>query len=125
MKVTLQKSPAHFKRIGKTTSIAWTACEPFVENTRAILIHRVRHVSTLRISEKYEPHIAVHAWCGTGMTGRTKFTFLAAPPDGSLVCARCEEAAVRAELPTSDQLAGKHVHLGRLVAVRECCGGDQ
>ena len=106
------------------TGVHWTACEPFVENTRAVLIHRVRYVTTYKIGPQYNAHIAVGCWCGNTMTGTTKFTFLDAPPDERIVCARCEDIAVESGLPTSEQLAGKHIHTGGVVAVKRCCDGE-
>jgi hypothetical protein len=115
MKVLIEKNKKEIK------GVHWTACEPFVENSRAVLIHRVRYVTTHKISPRWPAHLAVYGWCGNGMTGTTKFTFLSEPPDGSIVCARCEDAAVDAGLPSSLQLVGKHVHTGGVVAVRRCC----
>jgi hypothetical protein len=118
MKVEIKKN----KRA--QTGVHWTACEPFVENTRAVLIHRVRYVTTYKIGPQYNAHIAVGCWCGNTMTGTTKFTFLDAPPDERIVCARCEDSAVESGLPTSEQLAGKHIHTGGVVAVKRCCDGE-
>ncbi len=101
--------------------IPWVSCKPFVENSRAVLIHRPRRVTTHKISERWPSHIAVHCWCGNAMTGTKKFTFLDAPGDDRIVCARCEDAAVDAGLPSSGELAGKHVHTGGVVAVTRCC----
>lgn len=115
MKIALQKAPRLHK------GIPWTACEPFVENTRATLIHRVRHVTTHKIGDRWKAHLAVHAWCGTSFTGTKKFTFLSEPPAGKLVCARCEEMATKRNMETSDAIAGRHVHLGRTIAVATCC----
>ena len=118
MKVSLQKD----KRT--RTGVHWTACEPFLENSQAVLIHRVRYVTTHKLGQRWPAHLAVGCWCGNTMTGTTKFTFLNAPPEGRIVCARCEDAAVEAGLPTSYQLAGKHIHTGGVVAVRRCCLDD-
>ena len=115
MKVHLQKAP----RLRK--GIPWTSCEPFVENTRATLIHRVRHVTTHKIGDRWKAHIAVHMWCGNSATGTKKFTFLPEPPAGKLVCARCEEMATKRNMEPSDAIAGRHVHLGRTIAVATCC----
>ena len=115
MKIALQKAPRLHK------GIPWTACEPFVENTKATLIHRVRHVTTHKIGDRWKAHLAVHAWCGTSFTGTKKFTFLAEPPAGKLVCARCEEVATKRNMEPSEAIVGRHVHLGRTVAVRTCC----
>ena len=101
--------------------LPWASCKPFVENSKAVLIHRPRTVTMHRISEKYRPHIAIWQWCGNTHTGTKKFTFLDAPPKGRIVCARCEERAVEAGLPSSSELAGEHVCVGGVVAVSHCC----
>lgn len=118
MKVSLKKNPK------SKTAIHWTSCEPFVENKLAVLIHRVRYVGTYKIGPKWKPHIGLQAWCGNHMTGSDKFTFLSQPPDESIVCARCEDNAVKAGLLTSYQLSGKHVHTGGLIAISRCCNGE-
>lgn len=50
------------------------------------------------------------------------FSFLAAPPEDKILCARCEAIAVANGLPSAAELAGRHVHVGRTVAVMTCCG---
>jgi hypothetical protein len=116
VKVAIEKAKHPLRNV-----IHWTACEPFVENTMAVLIHRVRHVRTHKIGEKWPVHLGVSCWCGNTMTGTKKFTFLAAPPVDAIVCARCEEAAVRVGLPRSEEIVGAHVHTGGVIAVRDCC----
>lgn len=116
MKTSIEKDI----RAGKGV-VHWTACEPFLENTRGVLIHRIRHVTAIKTGARWKTHLAVRCWCGNSMTGTKNFTFLSAPPDGKIVCARCEDAAIEAGLPTSDQLAGKHVHTGGVVVARRCC----
>lgn len=118
MKVALRKHPKHRE------GIPWTACEPFVENSRAVLIHRVRYVTTHQISDRYKPHMAVQAWCGNTATGTKKFTFLAGPPAGRIVCAHCEDTAVKYGQPPSETFVGRHVHTGGVVAVARCCAGE-
>lgn len=93
--------------------------EPFVLNDRAHLIHRPRAV-TLYNLHKF-PHLAVKNWCGTHHTGLKKFTFLDEVPADRLLCAACEARAVMAGLPSADSLCGRHVHLGRMVPIQECC----
>lgn len=100
-------------------SLAWKRCLPFVENSRAVLIHRPRAVTMYHIHR--DPHIGVHYWCGNGSNGTTNFTFLTKPPSGKLVCKNCELNAVAAGLPSTDSLAGEHVHLGIVVAQQTCC----
>lgn len=99
----------------------WASCKPFVENSKAVLIHRPRTVTMHRISEEYRPHIAVENWCGNTHTGGKKFTFLDSPPIGRIVCARCEENATKAGLLASSTLSGRHVCIGGVIAVSHCC----
>jgi len=105
----------------KRFGIHWKESSPFIENTRAILIHRPRFVVTHKISEKYKSHIAIECWCGNSFTGTTKFTFLDVPPENKLLCARCESVAVKHGQPSAYELTGKHIHLGRLVPQQVCC----
>ena len=120
MKLALKKD----KRLRpEFNGIPWVSCSPFVENSMARLIHRPRTVTTHKIGPKYKSHIAIGCWCGNSQTGTTKFTFLDAPPEGKILCARCEKKAVKAGLPSADSLAGRHVHIGGVVAVKHCCNG--
>lgn len=100
--------------------LAWKACLPFLDNSRAALIHRPRSVQTVTVFK--EPHIAALNWCGNGFTGRKNLLFLDSPPNGKLLCARCEQNATKAGLPSADSIVGRHVHLGKVVAVQTCCG---
>lgn len=101
----------------------WLSCAPFVENKRGVLIHRPRTGMTVTISERWRPHIALGFWCGMSATGTKKFTFLDVPPENGLLCERCEQMAVKNGLPSADELAGRHVHIGKCVPVRQCCSG--
>lgn len=98
---------------------AWETCLPFVENKRGVLIHRP--VEVVRYTHLRASYLAVHYWCGNGSNGHGIFTFLAQPPEGKLVCAKCEAAAVSAGLPTADSLCGQHVHKGLVTAIQQCC----
>ena len=104
------------------TGIVWKSCSPFIENSRAALIHRPRSVTTVQHeSKRWKAHLAIHNWCGNGFAGTKKFTFLDAPPDWKIVCAKCEAAAVEAGLPSSYEIVGRHVHTGGVAAVMYCC----
>ena len=105
--------------------VHWTEASPFVENSRAVLIHRPRHVGTYKIGDKWKAHIAMKCWCGTSFSGSKKFTFLNAPPEGKLLCARCEEIATSFGQPSAAALVGHHVHIGKVEAVRLCCNGEK
>ena len=101
----------------------WKSCLPFVDNARATLIHRPRSGSTYYIHKN--PHIAVQFWCGMSVAASDgRLSFLDSPPEGRILCERCEAAAIKNGLPSSDELAGKHVHKGRTVAVATCCKGN-
>lgn len=119
MKLEL-KIPKKHPMWGQLSEQQWRSCLPFVENTMALLIHRPLTVGTYRCGNR-PLHLAIHYWCGNSAVGNKKFTFLEAPPENSLVCEKCEQNAVAAGLPSSESLAGKHVHIGRLKAIRTCC----
>lgn len=118
MKLPLERDPS----IGRlsTGAIAWKSATPFVENSRGVLIHRPRMVTTHKQGNR-DPYLGVNMWCGNTMTGSKKFTFLTDPGHARLVCARCEEKAVAAGLPSSSDIAGRHVHIGGVAAVPACC----
>lgn len=105
--------------LSRYSSVIWTRCAPFVENSRGILIHRPREVTTYNLHRA--PHIGIGYWCGNHVAGGKNFTFLTAPPVGALLCEKCEQNAVAAGLPSADELAGRHVHKGKLKAIRVCC----
>lgn len=115
MKIPIERKP-------KSLAIShWTEAEPFVMNKRAVLIHRPRYVDEHQISKRWSPHLSIEVWCGSTFTGRKQFTFLNAPPEGRLLCKRCEVAAFAKDQPTAESIVGRHVHLGELVAVQACC----
>lgn len=114
MKLAL-KRPRH---TGDVASVA-SESKPFVLNDRAPLIHRPRSISLYNL-HKY-PHLAVRNWCGSTHTGMKKFTFLDEVPADRLLCAACESRATMAGLPSADSLCGRHVHLGKMVPIQQCC----
>lgn len=117
---TITKLPLERPRKISANEFPWAACAPFVENSRGTLIHRPRSGSTYNIHRL--PHVSVHFWCGMASSSDGKnLTFLAAPPEGKILCARCEAIAVANGLPSADELAGRHVHVGRTVAMATCC----
>lgn len=100
-------------------TVNWTSSAPFVENTRGVLIHRPQSVRTITMLGK--AHIGIKYWCGNGTAGKRSLTFLSEPPPGALLCAACEARARAAGLPSAEALAGRHVHLGKVVAMQLCC----
>lgn len=118
--------PLEMRQYTSLSSIAfrdkarWRDSDPFVENTRGLLIHRPRRV-TLHTGCGY-PHIAVHYYCGNSANGTAKnMSFLSEPPDDALLCEVCEARAVMCGLPSAAAIVGRHVHIGKLKAVRTCC----
>lgn len=117
------KLPLETKNFGNPwfrPSFQWSASLPFVENKWAALIHRpfaVRQFTRARGS-----HISVHYHCGNSANGTHRFTFLDLPPTDSIVCARCEMMAIGRGMPSSAELAGRHVCLGGAIAYSECHG---
>lgn len=119
--IALEKEKMHPSVSGK--AFQWKSSRPFVENSRGVLIHRPRYGATYNIFKK--PHVAVKFWCGNvASTSGNSLTFLDEPPDGKMVCARCEASALAHGLPSSDEIAGRHVHKGRFTVVAACCGQD-
>lgn len=105
--------------IGK--EFPWASCAPFVENSRGTLIHRPRMGITYNL-HKTGPHIAILFFCGMRVSSSGKnLTFLSSPPEGRIVCEKCEEKAIENWLPSADSLAGRHVHKGKTIAVATCC----
>lgn len=116
----MTKLPLEIRPFDKKHGFPWTSCLPFVENSRGTLIHRPRYGATYNLHAK--PHNVVLFWCGMGVSSSGKnLTFLSAPPADKILCERCEAVAVKAGMPSSDELAGRHVHKGRTVAVVTCC----
>jgi hypothetical protein len=102
-------------------SLPWRSCLPFVRNDKGVLVHRPRRVTTYTHHRK--PYISIQYWCGNTCIGSKKFTFLTQPGVDELLCAVCEMKAAAAGQRASDALCGRHVHVGKTVAVRVCCGG--
>jgi hypothetical protein len=115
------KYPLHKPKDLRGIKMVWKACAPFIQNAMAELIHRPRIVCTYRLSKERRSHIGMTFWCGNSSVGTKKFVFLDAPPEGKLVCARCEAAAVNWGLQSSSEIVGRHVHIGGVVAVQQCC----
>ena len=113
----LQLRPTQFQR--KSGVIVWESSAPFVDNMRALLIHRPRNVTIYELPGR--KHLAVGTWCGNSFTGTDKFTFLDTLDGKKLLCARCEAAAINVGLPSADELCMHHIHQGKVIAVQTCC----
>lgn len=99
----------------RSGEVQWLWSLPFLRNPRGYLVHRVRHAST-HLWDGRRSHDTCVYWCGN--VGRGDFVD---DPGDLLVCARCEAMAVANGEKTSDELVGRHVHLGKLIARRVCC----
>lgn len=101
----------------------WVKAPPFACNPRGQLIHRVRDAATVLWSG--EPsHIGIGFLCGNQMNcgiEEVDKVLVADPPKGKLLCVRCELMAQAKNLPSGNDLAGRHVHRGTLVATQVCC----
>lgn len=98
----------------------WERAPAFNVNPRGILIHRVKDGRTHLMP--WGNHNSITQWCGNGVSGEG-VSLTDDPPKDRLLCAYCEAKAVAAGEPTADQLAGRHVHIGALKAIRTCCRG--
>lgn len=86
------------------------------------LVHRVRQVSSYW-EDGNHTHDIYHYWCAG--VGIPKNNPEAGPsdtvPEGRLLCAVCEERAQAKGRVPADELAGRHVHIGRLKPIQVCC----
>lgn len=118
MKVTLKKR--EINRSGPLRYIQWIESLPFFRNPRGLLIHRVESVVTM-IHASGRTHNGIHYLCNAQTTADGEF--LAEPPANRLVCQACELAAKRKGKPSSEELVGRHVHVGKIRVERVCgCG---
>lgn len=124
MKIDLKpsKRPAFLSEACQTVS--WTKALPFFVNKRGKMTHRVRHVDTHNYRGEFSHH-SVHYLCGNvscfGGRKNADSYLTADPPADRLLCQGCEVVAARKQLPTADELAGRHVHRGVLVPKQTCC----
>jgi len=117
--IDMIKFPLKISSFARKNATPLSSCAPFVDNSRAQLIHRPREVSLFKAS--WGRHTSVHYWCGNCSSGENIFTFIDSYDGPKLLCQRCEDNAVKAGLPSADSLIGKHIHQGKLVPVQTCC----
>lgn len=123
MKVPLKIRPCGGQTPDCFTEVHWTHAAPFLLNPRGILVHRLQSVKCHMESGRYR-HTSVDYLCGNGTCGKGVGEFLHEPPPDRLVCAVCEGIAISRGLPSSSELAGRHVCVGRLKAERLCCNTE-
>lgn len=105
---------------------AWKEGEPFFNSDRGRLIHRVRAVDQIEFNSQSYPYgtrynVLVETWCGSRRLSTDSEGMEREPSGGKLVCERCEQAAIDAGMPSSEELTGRHVHVGRCRVVQTCC----
>ena len=118
-KIKLRIKDDKSKRVEGRDTVQWKASLPFFQNFRGLLIHRVRSARS-HIVDGQLSHSSVHYLCnnfGSLCNGE----LLAEPPLDRLVCAVCEAFALSHGMPSSEQLTGRHCHLGKIRAERVCC----
>lgn len=98
----------------------WNACLPFFIGRNAKLIHRVRYAHT-HFRHGVLSHSTVTYWCGNINSISHPSELTADPPTDRLLCEGCEHRATTHDQRSADELAGRHVHKGRLIAKRSCC----
>lgn len=131
MKIPIKPSKTYVKHRAKVLKgicdqgpgfeVVWTKSLPFACNVRGILAHRIRSVTTHLFEDRRHHHIDY--LCGNGCNvdfDRTTETIVDDPGE-RLLCDRCEAVAAILKLPSSDTLAGRHCHRGKLVAEQTCC----
>ncbi len=121
MKVKLKQQPE--RPLSKANTKRWKESPPFIVSPRAILVHRVRFASTHFYNGK-KSHDSATLWCGNQFS-HNDLEFMGQPPKGRLLCTRCEALAVKAGELSASMLAARHVHQGKLKAVRTCCLGEE
>ena len=109
-------------RNNDTCYVHWLKALPFFANPRGVLVHRVKHAQTI-LHGGIRSHDHVNYWCGNGCNAHGLRGWTDRPDRTQVLCEKCEQAAVDAGMPASDELAGRHVHVGRAKAVRTCCHG--
>lgn len=117
-----RRAKKHYTPAGYS-EIQWIKSAPFVVNSRAVLVHRIRS-ATSHLRNNNLSHHSFALWCANVFSGETCHVTHDIPIN-LLLCARCEAAAVKAGMPSADSLLGRHVHLGCERAVQVCCEESQ
>lgn len=115
------KVSTHFRdrsHCGRNEFRPWKKVVPFAVNLRGVLIHRVRSAGTFINLDGTLRHEVADYWCGNS---GLRVQFVADPPEDRLLCVFCEAKAIAAGELSADELAGRHVHIGRVRGVRTCC----
>lgn len=101
--------------------VVWKRALPFFVNTRGFLIHRVAWAYSIIYNGELKHNVAGYLCGNSGVEGTGHGIFYDNPPTDRLLCELCENIAIRRRLPKADDLAGRHVHLGRIRVEQTCC----
>ncbi len=110
----------HDKRDSRYQQLNYSQAAPFFANPNGVLVHRVRALYRLTVSESRSWWI-IDYWCGNGGRSDAIDDELLFDPGKKLICARCEALATTAGEPMSSKLAGRHVCTGVCRPVNTCC----
>ena len=91
---------------------------PFAVNPRGVLVHRVKSVGVYHSDNGSYSHHSVHYHCNSFASG---VSLAAEPDEKAIVCQVCENRCHYLGLPSAAELVGRHVHVGRKVAIANCC----
>lgn len=117
--VKLRPTRRDYERNSQLKQTNYAEAAPFFANPRGVLAHRVRSITKLDFGERY--HYVVEYYClGTSCHERLLDEGLVHDPGKRLVCAHCERIALEHELPSSSDLAGRHVCTGICRPVNVC-----
>lgn len=90
---------------------------PFAVNPRGVLVHRVRGFGVFFSKDGNYSHHTAHYHCNNFAHG---VKLVAVPDESAIVCQACESRCHYLGLPSADEIAGRHVHVGRKVAIANC-----
>ena len=123
MPIDLEEHP---RRCPDRSIYSVNRCEPFIFNTRGVLMHRVRFckIHTCLYDTIGHCHFSFEYWCGNCTTSE-HCELYDHPPENRVLCERCEAMAVSHGQPPADELAGYHVHKGRARVFKTCCSEEE
>lgn len=123
MLVNLRKPKFNHDRDERFTQLNYSESEPFFNNPRGVLSHRVRAVFKLDCTHYKMPRLIFEYWCESSGSAHDE-TDLVSDPGHRLVCVRCEANAIAKGEKTSSDLVGHHICTGVCRPVNTCCGGN-
>ena len=95
---------------------------PWCLNQRGVLLHRPKEIYVVIAPSGERRHEVVNFYCENCTCDTGNVIYIDEPNAGMVVCRRCEAAAIAAGLKSSSEIAGRHVHIGGVKPVADCCG---